>query len=176
MGVCVGGAALKPSVSGSTCWACTHTPPPRPWKALHSQARRRDRDGRVSITTVTAGHHSSAATTATHRNSNITHDTTQGNRRGADVRGGDGELTLRRTHLAAKSGSWFRLVSVRSPEARLHRLKLWSDESMESRSRSGPPETDGPCVTRGFQRGQNQRSQRQNRRGINNYTITRLPV
>lgn len=33
-----GGPGLKPGISRSTCWVCTHSPPLRPWKALHSQS------------------------------------------------------------------------------------------------------------------------------------------
>lgn len=53
-----------------------------------------DRDRRMSITMVTAGHHSSAETTTPHGNSNITYDTPSGNQRGWDKQDGDGAASV----------------------------------------------------------------------------------
>lgn len=53
-----------------------------------------DRDRRMSITMVTAGHHSSAATTTPHSNSSITYDTPSGNQHGWDKQDRDGAASV----------------------------------------------------------------------------------
>lgn len=59
----------------------------RPW----------DRGRRMSITMVTAGHHSSAATTTPQDNSNITYDTPSGNQRVTGKHDSDGAASVART-------------------------------------------------------------------------------